>query len=132
MISFLALKRGMAVNAVAVLGAVYDVEAIAKRNPLLLQAAKQHMPDYAGKGVEALKERSVLNWTEKVNVPVLILHGGEDDSVPASEALAFAQKLQDAGKTYELIIYAKDTHAIFNNREDRNKRIALWFKKHIK
>ena len=132
MMSFLALKRGMTVNAVAVLGALYDAEAITKRNPLLLQAVKQYIPDYASKGVEALKERSVLNWTEKINVPVLILHGGADDSVPAAEALTFAQKLQEAGKTYELIIYAKDTHPIFNNREDRNKRIALWFKKHTK
>jgi dipeptidyl aminopeptidase/acylaminoacyl peptidase len=132
MMAFLAVKRGMPVNALAVMGALYDVEAITKRNPLLLEVAKQRMPDYAVQGVAALRERSVLNWVEQINVPVLILHGGADRSVPPTEPLTFAQRLQGLGRKYELIIYAEDMHETFMNREDRNKRVTHWFKKRLK
>ena len=80
-----------------------------------------------------MRERSVVYWTEKINTPLLIMFGSADwRANPRTQALALAQKLQDLGKTYELIIYAGDDHGISLNRADSDRRIIEWFKKHTK
>ncbi len=132
MMAFLAMKQGLAVNAVAVVGAVYDIEAFGQRAPGILKEATDLMPDYASHGVSALKERSVMNWPEKVDVPLLMLHGAEDDEVPATEVLAFATRLSMLKKTYELVIYANDVHEVANNRRDRDARVISWFRRYTR
>jgi len=73
-----------------------------------------------------------MNWPEKVNVPLMILHGGNDDEVPATEALAFATKLSKLNKTYELVVYANDVHEVANNKRDRDARVIAWFKRYLR
>lgn len=132
MMTFLAMKRGVSINAAAVVGAVYDLEAFGQRAPGILSEATKLIPDYPNRGLPELRERSVMNWPEKVNVPLLMLHGGEDDEVPAVEALAFATKLSNLKKPYELVVYANDVHEAANNRRDRDDRIIAWFKRYIR
>lgn len=93
MMTFLEMKRGQTVNAAVVVGAVYDLEAFRQRAPGIVGEATKLIPDYPNKSYSALRERSAMNWPEKVNAPLMILHGGDDDEVPATEALAFATKL---------------------------------------
>jgi hypothetical protein len=38
--------------------------------------------------------------------------------------------LAQLGKRYQLIVYADDIHEVANNRQDRDARIAAWFKQH--
>jgi dipeptidyl aminopeptidase/acylaminoacyl peptidase len=132
MMTFLEMKRAVSINAAVVVGAVYDLEAFGQRAPGVLSEATKLIPDYPSKGSSTLRERSVMNWPEKVNVPLMMLHGGDDDEVPATEALAFAAKLSDLKKPYELIVYANDIHEAANNRRDRDARIVVWFKRHIR
>jgi dipeptidyl aminopeptidase/acylaminoacyl peptidase len=132
MMTFLALKRGASVRAAAVLGAVFDVEAFGRRAPGVVNRAGRLIPDYATRGVTALRERSAMNWPEVVSVPLLIIHGGNDAEVPASEALTFASKLSDLKKTYELVVYADDNHEAANNRLDRDARIVAWFRRYAR
>ena len=130
--TFLEIKRGASINAAVVVGAVYDLEAFGQRAPAILNEATQLIPDYASKGSSALRERSVMDWPENVNVPLMMLHGGDDAEVPATEALAFATKLSNLKKPYELVIYANDVHEAANNRRDRDARIVAWFKRYIR
>ena len=132
MMTFLEMKRGVSINAAVVVGAVYDLEAFGQRAPAVLNAATKLIPDYPSKGTSVLRERSVMNWPEKVNVPLMMLHGGDDAEVPATEALAFAAKLSKLKKPYELVIYANDIHEAANNRRDRDARIAAWFKRYVR
>ncbi len=132
MMTFLALKRGIAINAAAVVGAVYDLAAFRERAPALVDNAAQLIPDYSQRGTSALEERSVTNWPEAVNVPLLMIHGTDDDEVPVTEALAFATKLSNLKKTYELVVYAGDVHEAAKNRADRDARITAWFKSYIR
>ena len=48
-----------------------------------------------------------------------------------NDALTFAQKLQAAGKTYELIVYGNDDHGISGHVADSNRHIVEWFRKHM-
>jgi dipeptidyl aminopeptidase/acylaminoacyl peptidase len=132
MMTFLEMKNGFSMNAAVVVGAVYDVEAFGQRAPSVLEEATKLMPDYPNKGAVAIRERSVMNWPEKVNAPLMILHGGDDDEVPATEALSFATKLSNLRKPYELVIYAKDVHEVANNRRDRDAKIVGWFKRYLR
>ena len=135
MMTFLSIARGVPVNAAAVVGGIYDMQG-------LMEWAKQHMPgianrvmklipDYSSRGATTLAERSVMQWPEKVNVPLLMIHGADDEEVPVSQALMFATKLSSLRKEYELIVYAKEIHEALNNRRDRDARIVAWFRRHL-
>lgn len=132
--AFLAIRRGIPVNAVAVQGALTDLNAAAKEWPDVAERVwSRLMPGYGDKTEEVLRDRSAVNFAEKINVPVLIVHGGSDwRSRAGSQALGLAGKLQSLGKTYELHIYADDDHGVNINRLDRERRILEWFKRYMK
>jgi dipeptidyl aminopeptidase/acylaminoacyl peptidase len=132
--SFVALKKGIPVNAVAVFGGLNDLVASAKERPgLVINVWSKLIPNFNEKGEEALRSRSAVYFADKINVPVLIFHGGADwRSNTGSQALGLANKLQALGKTYELIIYAGDDHPTTYNRADRERRTVEWFKKFMK
>lgn len=79
-----------------------------------------------------MEGRSVVNWPDAVNAPLLMLHGAKDEEVPATEALAFAAKLSILKKPYELVVYAGDVHEVAVNRRERDSRIAAWFKRYLR
>ena len=136
MMTLLALRRGAVVNAAAVVGSVFDVEGVLeftrRRAPGIADAVTKLIPDYTNRGPAALSERSAINWPENVNVPLLIINGGEDEEVPISQALAFATKLSALHKPYELVVYANDVHEAASNRRDRDARIAAWFRRFLR
>ena len=132
--TYMAVKRKMPVNAAAVYGAFTDMEALIKHQPEVYrpQMLKQIWPDFDARRKEINESRSAIYWPESLDVPLLIMHGGADRGLSPSHSLAIAQKLQDLGKTYELVIYAGDGHSLQRNREDRDRRAVAWFKKFMK
>ena len=131
--TLVAAKQGMRVNAIAVGGALLDLFEEAKRRPALVDRVwSELMPGFATRRNELLRERSAMHWPEQISAPVLILHGAGDWRVSPMDALRFAEKLQSAGKTYELIVYANDDHGLTVNRADSMRRIVEWFKKHMR
>lgn len=125
-----ALKRGAPLKAVAVVGAPTD-STLNANNPAFINFARGLYPDFDARKEEHLKSRSAIFWVDKLNVPLLILQGAADPAVNPSQALLLAQKLQEQGKLYELVIYAKDDHPISLNAEDRLNKTVDWFK-HIR
>jgi dipeptidyl aminopeptidase/acylaminoacyl peptidase len=133
MMTYLALKHHIPVNAVAVGGGLTDLVSEGKRRPALAHVWRALSPGFEQRGEALLRERSAMYWAEQVNVPVLILHGGADwRSEPMSQAQAFANRLQELGKTYELIIYPDDDHGLSRNRAESDRRVVEWFRKHMK
>ncbi len=134
MMTYLALKKGIPVNAVAVWSGVSDLTEEGKRRPgMIANVWRQLIPDYDKRSEEALRERSAVYWAEKINVPVFIMHGSQDWRATAGgQALPLASKLQSLGKTYQLLIYAGDDHGIWHNRFDKEQRTIEWFKKYMK
>jgi dipeptidyl aminopeptidase/acylaminoacyl peptidase len=134
MMTYQAIKRDFPVNAAAVFGAFTDLEALIKFRPEVYKPAtlKQLWPNIDTRRDEIIKSRSALYWPEALDVPLLIMHGGADWSVNPGQSLSLAQKLQDLGKTYELIIYSGDGHILSRNQEDRDRRAIAWFKRYMK
>jgi len=76
-------------------------------------------------------KRSAYHWPEKINTPVLILHGGADWRVNVDQAEKLANKLEGLGKTYELVVYPGGSHELSENVQDVLNRISVWFENYL-
>ena len=132
--AFLAIRKGIPINAVAVNGALTNLPAAAKERPSVSERVWSRLiPGFADKTEKVLRERSAVYFADRINVPVLILQGGADwRSNPGSQALELANKLQSLGKTYELHVFAGDDHPLSINRLERERKIVEWFKMYMK
>lgn len=131
MMTFLALKNKVPVNAAAVTGAPSDLRRALKERPSFDELYKELIPDYDLHPAELLRARSAVNWADKIDAPLLLMHGGADWRVDPMQTLLLAQKLQALGKPYQLLIYAGDDHGLSLNQADAETRIIAWFQQHL-
>ena len=132
MMTYLALKHGLPARAAAVTSGVTDLFGNAADHPELVTGIYEPLiPDFRSRRAEVMTERSAVRWADRLNVPLLVLHGTADAQISATRALEFAQRLQALGKTYELVMYANDGHGLPMNRRDSDRRVIEWFRKHI-
>jgi dienelactone hydrolase len=61
---------------------------------------------------------------QAAGAPILIMHGGADSGIPNTLAAETADKLEAAGKTYELEIYSGAPHAWTVFGSDRYQQVA--------
>lgn len=126
----IALERGMKVNAAAVGGALSDLEAELARRPTLgTNVWSRLMPGYAEHRDALLRERSAVDWADRIHVPLLLIHGGDDWRVDPAETQRFAEALKRAGAKYELVVYPGDDHGVSVHKDDSNRRIVEWFRR---
>lgn len=134
--TYLALRRGIPVNAAAVIAGPTDLARLVAERPEFLLGYDEYdgwakvWPDFAKRSQEHFEARSPVEWPAELRKPVLILHSRTDPRVSAGHALALAEKLQEAGAEYELVVYGRDGHGLARNRADRNRRIVEWFRAH--
>jgi dipeptidyl aminopeptidase/acylaminoacyl peptidase len=132
MMTFQAIRQGFPLRAAATFGAFTDLDALMKSDPPFYEPLKKRVwPDFDSRSAEILEKRSAIKWADRLNVPLLLMHGGNDQSVNPAQTLNLAQELQRLGKKYELLIYADDNHVLSRNQEDRDRRAIAWFKKHM-
>jgi dipeptidyl aminopeptidase/acylaminoacyl peptidase len=133
MMTLLALKRGLTVNAAAIVGGVIDLVAAWHQRPSMATVFRELIPGFAEDKDGPLRERSAVSWPEAIRVPLLIQQGGADWRVdPGTNALALAQRLQSAGAPYELVVYDGDDHGLSYNGPEADARIIAWFKRQMK
>jgi len=133
MMTLLALKRGLAVNAAAVVGGMADLVSARRQRPSMADVFRELIPGLAADKDESLRARSAVFWPEALQVPLLIQQGGADWRVdPGTNALALAARLQGLGAPYELVVYAGDDHGLSYNGPEADARIIAWFKRHMK
>ncbi len=95
-----ALAAGAPVRAAAVLGATRSLSRVAPAAPPITQA---------------------------VPVPLLVLHGGADGSVPPTEALGLWRQQSAAGQPVQLQVFDGDSHGLTFNQRERDAEVLAWF-----
>lgn len=131
LMTYLAIERGAPVNAAAVIGGPTDLERLADARPEMLALFRELMPDFDRRRAEHLRARGAIGFTDRLDKPLLLLHGGADERVPVAQAQAMAQGLQRSHGRVELVIYAGDDHALSHNVDDSRRRVTDWFKSHL-
>ncbi len=78
--------------------------------------------------------RSPLFNADKVNTPILLLHGTADTNVPTGESIQFYTALKLLGKPVELVEIEGQNHHItdYKKRIRWQKTILAWFDKYLK
>lgn len=82
----------------------------------------------------AYQQHSPTYYLAKVKTPTLIMHGLDDDVVPASQSWELYRGLKMAGTETKLILYPREPHVLTspNNQIDEMTRMLAWFDQHLK
>lgn len=85
---------------------------------------------------EYVTARSPIFGVNKINTPLLIVHGAKDKTVPIQQSDRLAAKLQKLGKTYLYKKYPNSPHGFIYTKTaeslSANKEIFAWFEKYLK
>ncbi|MDR1718780.1 MAG: prolyl oligopeptidase family serine peptidase [Dysgonamonadaceae bacterium] len=89
---------------------------------------------YPWNNPELYVEQSPLFHADKIQTPLLLLHGSVDTNVPIGESIQMYNALKILGKTVEFIRVEGENHAIYaySKRIKWNKTIHAWFARWLK
>jgi dipeptidyl aminopeptidase/acylaminoacyl peptidase len=131
MMTYQAVRERFPLRAAAVYGAFANLAELTSPGAPFSKAATAVWPDYATKQSEIDARRSALAWPEKLDVPLLIMHGGSDNDVPPAQSIALAARLQELHKEYELVIRAGSNHILRQWGASRDAYAVDWFRRHM-
>lgn len=63
-----------------------------------------------GEDKSQLKETSPVRMAEKVKIPILLIHGKDDTTVPVEQSRIMTEALKDEGKVYQYLELENGTH----------------------
>jgi len=81
---------------------------------------------------ELFQARSPLFHTERIDCPVLIIHGSRDPTVSPEQSRALYQRLRANEKDVELLMLPQEAHAFGDNYENPGRsRLLEFLKEHL-
>jgi dipeptidyl aminopeptidase/acylaminoacyl peptidase len=90
---------------------------------------------FPDKNPEAYKRSSPITYADKLERPLLILHGMADDNVHVQDSVQLIEKLIRLGKTkyFEVMFYPFENHGFVRPESwaDEYERIQWFFEKHL-
>jgi dipeptidyl aminopeptidase/acylaminoacyl peptidase len=128
MMTYQSIRRRAPIRAAAVLFGMADLQHTARVRPDMRKEFAETIPRFAEREAESLRDRSAVHWAGEIDVPVLLMHGTADWRVHAEETLRLAQELQRLNKTYQLMMFASDSHGLPAHRAERNRAVIAWFR----
>lgn len=130
--TYMVLNEGFHVRAAATIGAITDLEAYIADRPWDENNLKNLWNDYEQQKNTVLKNHSVMAWYDRINTPILILHGAKDPQVKTQHALKLADAFLQAGKSYELHIFSEGNHILSGPvTAQRDAMVIEWFRNFI-
>ena len=132
MAGMLVLRAPERIAAAAALRPVFDWKNYYAANPGYT-AQRLGFPD---KNPEAYKRSSPISYADKLERPLLILHGMVDDNVHVQDSVQMIEKLIRLGKTqhFDAMLYPSENHGFVRPESwtDEYERIFALFEKHLK
>jgi dipeptidyl aminopeptidase/acylaminoacyl peptidase len=83
--------------------------------------------------IDKLWERSAIRYANKVQTPVMFIHGENDNDVPIAEAEQFYIALKDAGVETIMLRYPREGHGLRETQHavDALNRSIAWYDRHF-
>jgi dipeptidyl aminopeptidase/acylaminoacyl peptidase len=132
MMTFQAIKEKYPMRAAATIGAITDLSTYVTDQRWEEKTLSGLWTDYTINKKEILEHRSVLSWYEKIDVPILLLHGAKDPQVDPKHALWIAEKFAASGKSFQLMIFSEGNHILSGSATvERDRQIVSWFKRYL-
>ena len=130
MMVFQAIRDGFPARAAATFGAFTDLEELVSTEQGAAMA-RSIWPSFGENRAQIIARRSAIRWPEKLNLPLLLMHGGNDRSVTPTQTLRLAVKLVGAQKEFGVIIFPGGNHTLRQQRVDRDEDAAEFFRKYM-
>ena len=130
MMTYLLLKHGVQANAAVVGAGLADLAQNFVRRPEMLRVYEKFIPNFAAQKESLMQERSAVCWPEKINAPLLMLHGDADDRVFVEEARTLHAKLQALHKPVRYVEYAEGNHALKRHHKEWTSEAVAWFEQY--
>ena len=131
--TFLALKNAKNIKAVATIAGATDLLNELEFRPAMEKVYSRRIPNYDKNKVTELDKRSVLKWVNELspNVPILLLHGEDDQRVSVNSSIALAAALSQNNISHKLVVYPDDNHFLMQNKDKANKELVNWFREYL-
>jgi dipeptidyl aminopeptidase/acylaminoacyl peptidase len=126
---YMALRDGFAARAAAVWGAFTDLEQSLAPDSPQAQYAPMIWPDLATNREEIVQTRSALRWADRINTPVLIMHGGADEDISVDQSRRMDAELTRLGKTHAFRVFDGEQHVIGRRGAERDAEAVAWFRR---
>ena len=128
MMTLRALAEGAEVNAAISIAGLTDLMIGGEES---WRGFLKYLPKAEQQHPEAmLKKRSAAHWPEKLDVPLLLMHGDEDDVVVHAHSERLHDVLDKHKHPHELVIYPGGNHALVRQWDDVLKRSAEWMERY--
>ena len=115
--------EGVISKAVCVSG-VYDLAATFESREDMRQMLTRRVGGTPTTAPRAYTARSAVDFAAELRIPLLLIHSRGDKQVDYAQATAFAEKLEQAGKDYDLITRETASHGV--ETLDEWARIMEW------
>ncbi len=116
---------------------VTDIDTFIKRPEAQTRASRvwaTHAIGDVKREKEQLEEVSPLNHVDRIQAPVFLAYGGQDERVPISQGKRLAEELRKHGKSFELMVKDEEGHGFLReeNRIEFYRRVDAFLKEHLK
>ncbi|MCQ3829507.1 S9 family peptidase [Microbulbifer elongatus] len=99
---------------------VYDLELLYKKGDIRRRdRGVAFLGETIGQDPEVMRANSPLYHTDKLNLPLFIIHGEEDERAPVAHAEAMLEELEKNGKPAKSLIVAHEGHGFYNEDNRR-------------
>ena len=135
MMTYQALARTDKIAAAIVGAGVADqFDSIKRRPKMETHVLSELIPNYVNNKQQALAERSVIRWPEKLHkkTPILILHGSADWRVHPSHSLRLVSKLYELKHPLRFVFFEGGDHGLSEHRVEVERMAKDWLDRYVR
>jgi len=113
---------------------IYDLPLMFKEGDVRTRrSGKSYLKNVLGEDESVLAEMSPVNHVSKLEVPLLLAHGKEDERAPFEHVERLKEALDKANKPYQWYVMEKEGHGFYNpaNQKAYMSKVLSFLDKHL-
>ncbi len=131
MMTYMAIREGADIRAAAVVGGVTDLTDLYKHSGDAFQNPLNRWVGDPLLDEEEYIKRSAVEWSEKLKVPLLLMHGLGDRTVSPEQSQRLAEQLTRLGYEHRLVLIPGGSHYLYSHPDRRDQEILNWFAQYL-